>query len=297
MLWLMKAYWTGLWSVEGYSNMLGRLVLALAVVSVSAACTLAADQLVQPENDPPEIQIANDAIGHGWYMRGDLSYNAGMDSGKPSLRKFDGTNYSNANFDTVRFAKEATGSAGLGYQFNDWLRADFTGDYFTSGLSGSSTSANPCSGAAAGTTCLDEYKGRFQAIGLMANGYVDLGTISGFTPYVGGGLGTYQVSWNKFTDKMTCVNGAGTCANTSMGTFSSTSDGNWRFAYALMAGVAFDISPQTKIDLSYRYSRIGAGDVLKFSGDEASSGATGVKASDNGISRHELRLGLRVNFW
>jgi opacity protein-like surface antigen len=277
--------------------MLARLVLALVAVSGLATTVQAADQTFVTQNDPPEIQIANDAIGHGWYIRGDLSYNAGIGSDNPALRKFDGTNYTNANFDTVRFGKDVTGSAGLGYQFNDWLRGDFTGDYFTSGLSGFSTSASPCGGAVARTTCRDDYNGRFEAIGLMANGYVDLGTVSGFTPYIGGGLGSYQVSWNKFTDTVTCVNGAGTCAATNVATLNSTSDSNWRFAYAFMAGVSFDVSPQTKIDLGYRYSRIGAGDVLKFSNEEAALGGSGVKASDGGISRHEIRLGLRVNFW
>ena len=39
----------------------------------------------------------------------------------------------------------------------------------------------------------------------MANGYVDLGTYVGLTPYVGGGLGYTYVDWGSLGDTVLCV--------------------------------------------------------------------------------------------
>ena len=39
----------------------------------------------------------------------------------------------------------------------------------------------------------------------MANGYVDLGTYVGLTPYVGAGLGYTYVDWGSLGDTVLCV--------------------------------------------------------------------------------------------
>ncbi len=61
--------------------------------------------------------------------------------------------------------------------------------------------------------------------------------------------------------------------------------------YALMAGVAYEVAPNVKVDLGYRFSHIAGGDMF---GDSAASATTG---RDGALSRHEIRVGLRITTW
>jgi opacity protein-like surface antigen len=56
----------------------------------------------------------------------------------------------------------------------------------------------------------------FDQYGFMANGYVDLGTFVGFTPYVGAGAGVTRVAWKLYNNDVSCVSVAGNvCGATS----------------------------------------------------------------------------------
>ncbi len=87
---------------------------------------------------------------------------------------------------------------------------------------------------------------------LLANGYIDFNVSDFMTPYVGVGVGYGDVDRS---------GGAG------------DDDG---FAYAFHAGVAFDITQQTQIDVGYRYRAI------DISGPD--------------FDDHAIRAGLRYNF-
>ncbi|RVG01622.1 porin family protein, partial [Sinorhizobium meliloti] len=63
---------------------------------------------------------------------------------------------------------------------------------------------------------------------------------------------------------------------------------SWRFTYALMAGVSYDVTDRLKFDAGYRYSQIADGDMF---------GSGGAKGHDDGLSRHEFRVGLRFALW
>jgi opacity protein-like surface antigen len=131
------------------------------------------------------------------------------------------------------------------------------------------------------------------AVSVMANGYVDLGTYVGFTPYVGAGAGMSYVSWSNLNDSATCVEGTvDDCVGLpDINTSHSGTDG-WRFTYALMAGVAYDISKNFKLDVGYKYRNIDGGDMFGWDSPE-----TFGDGSHGNIDTHEVRMGLRYELW
>ncbi|MCA1406107.1 porin family protein [Ensifer sp. IC3342] len=260
----------------------------------SGAAYAADDELL----DAPEITISPEGSDvSGLYLRGDIGYAPWREEGDPSYRTFDpGTNsYNTVPFDNARFAKPISGTIGIGYRFNDVVRADITAEYFEGRFDGSSLSASPCAGQGAGTSCAFSHDANFSALGLMANGYVDLATLAGFTPYLGAGIGATNINWNTVRETATCLPGGGACAG-GAGATSYEGEDSWRFTYALMAGVSYDITDRLKLDLGYRYSRIADGGMFGF-GAEALAGARGAKGHDDGLSRHEIRAGLRFALW
>ncbi|HXV73200.1 MAG TPA: P44/Msp2 family outer membrane protein, partial [Sphingomonadales bacterium] len=175
------------------------------------------------------------------------------------------------------------------------FRAEVTAEYFEGRFDGQSMTANPCAGEGAGTSCAFSHSANFSALGLMANGYVDLATLAGFTPYLGAGIGATHVDWKTVRETAACISGGGACSGAA-GEASYEGRDSWRFTYALMAGVSYDVTDRLKLDLGYRYSHVAGGDMFGF-GAEALAGATGAKGHDDGLSRHEIRAGLRFALW
>jgi len=248
--------------------------------------------------DAPEIAISPEASDGGRiYLRSDIGYSGWLGEGDPFYRAFDsGTgSYSKTSFDSARFDKPLSGTVGIGYQVTDIFRADLSAEYFEGRFDGSSFSVTPCIGEGAGTSCAFTHHANFSALGLMANGYVDLATLAGFTPYLGAGIGATRIDWKTVHESSACVAGGGVCSGAAGGA-SYQGEDSWRFTYALMAGVSYDITDRLKFDLGYRYSHIAGGDMFGF-GAEALAGAIGAKGRDDGLSRHEIRAGLRFALW
>jgi opacity protein-like surface antigen len=267
--------------------------LAAAVLMAVATAGTALGGDLPPEIKVPEVTVAE---AQGFYGRIDAGYAASSHMHEGQVRAYDAASgdYSSSNFDTTRFGgSDFSGGIGVGYQFNDLLRADVTGDLFRGDFNGKFASATPCAGGAAGTGCSGKTSAAFKAGSLMANGYVDLGTVAGFTPYVGAGLGTTRVSWDKVDGTTSCI-GCGV-PSSSGDSYSGKSD--WRFTYALMAGVAYQVAPHVKIDLGYRYSRVGGGDMFGYSAADTAAGANGTMGRDGALVRQEIRIGLRVTSW
>jgi opacity protein-like surface antigen len=272
--------------------------IVLALPMTTAIPAVAADYeppivADQPEEVPVEV-------GTGWYLRGDIGYNATVDADDPfDYRTFDPitATYSNNTFATADLDNQFTYSIGAGYSFTDWLRADATFDYFTLGFDGTTVSALPCSTDPlyAGTTCRSVDNADGYALSFLANGYVDLGTYVGLTPYVGAGLGYTYVNWDNLNDTTYCV--GATCPSNPFAQTQHGGDDSWRFTYALMAGVAYDLSQELKLDVGYRYRHIDGGDMFDFDPAIAAAGATGVQGKDGGFSSHEVRVGLRYALW
>ncbi|MEZ5843579.1 MAG: outer membrane beta-barrel protein [Hyphomicrobiaceae bacterium] len=116
---------------------------------------------------------------------------------------------------------------------------------------------------------------------LMLNGYYDLGNWHGFVPYVGAGIGVayHRMSGVYFTGNPFLTN---------------TIEGNndLSFAWSVMAGVAYQISPRAVIDFGYRYIDMGKA----TSGRIDSAGYANPRVNIDDIVAHEFKVGLRYHF-
>ncbi len=257
------------------------LVIAVGAVSSVVVPAAAADETVPLA--APEIRIDGASEQRGWYLRGDVGYGLWRDAGTPQHTGAQGVSTS---FDEARFGRPVAGAIGVGYRVNDIFRADITGELFASKMDGTIDVAEPCSGSTvSGTTCSYGGEADFHAYGLMLNGYIDIANVVGFTPYVGAGIGMMRVVWDDFS-------GAAACSGVACGTDDTTSvlqngESSWRFSYALMAGVTYALTDRLKLDVGYRYSDIAGGPMFRSAAGDA---------EDDGIRRHEVRVGLNLSF-
>lgn len=272
-----------------------------ALALVLGLCGLGASNARAMDLPPPVYapEITTGGIGQGWYMRGDLGYTGWTGDEAPSISIVSaGPTFLSETFDQARFEPHMSYGGGVGYQFNDFLRTDATVDFFTASFDGSSSINQPCSIAqTAGTNCGANHSGSFRGIGVLGNLYADLGTFAGFTPYLGGGAGVTEVKWGSIKTSPFCVNGAGACNATTYADVSNEGMDSWRFTYALMAGFSYDISSSMKLDLGYRFSKINGGDMYEYTASQKALGASGAMGTDDGLTRHEVRAGIRINTW
>ena len=277
-----------------------RLVLTLTVAALlPMAPAIAADYeppIVVDEAQPEYMPVE---VGSGWYLRGDVGYAISSNIGNYSYRTFSvpGPVYGTSDFLNERLKTDFSFGGGVGYRFNEWFRADATVDGFRAKFSANTASATPCLPTApyAGTTCASDDSATMSAVSLMANGYVDLGTYVGLTPYVGAGAGYSYVSWSNLTNQSYCV--GATCPATPIPVVQHGGEKDWRFTYALMAGVAYDVTSNMKLDVGYKYSHMNGGDMFRWDAGSAGAGATGIQGFDSDISKHEIKVGLRYEIW
>jgi opacity protein-like surface antigen len=188
---------------------------------------------------------------------------------------------------------------GFGYKINNWFRADITGEYRTATFSARDELVWN-NGAAAPNTqnnvLRNFYRGNLSTMVLMANGYVDLGTWHGFTPFVGAGIGMARSRLSGMTDNgyNNLFAGPGSPA-------SSITSGAYRtstttsLAWALMAGFAYDVNSRLKLELGYRYLNVGK---VKSAVPDCNAFGPGLQACNvalhaNRSGSHDLKIGLR----
>ncbi|WP_294536966.1 outer membrane beta-barrel protein [uncultured Rhodoblastus sp.] len=227
----------------------------------------------------------------GFYLRGDLGVaNANASNLQSTYR--DGQTV--ASLSTIE-GPASVGDPlllglGVGYKFNPWLRADVTGEYRNSiNYRASSTyqwgdpSVSPCD-PTSGVFCGDEYTGQIKTALFLANGYIDVGTWGGFTPYVGGGVGfaAYQVSGLK--DISLYPGAAFGFANNNNGT---------NFAWALTAGVAYRLSPNLLLDVGYRYVNMGTFNTGTIACNNQTQFSCHFETQHFNVASNDLRVGLR----
>jgi opacity protein-like surface antigen len=116
---------------------------------------------------------------------------------------------------------------------------------------------------------------------MMFNAYKDLGSFGGMTPYVGAGIGA---SYNMTQDVYFTGNPA--LVNTIHG------DNDLSFAWALMAGVGYQVTDRAILDFGYRY--IDLGKAGSQNGDSAGNWNPRVNIDD--LTSHEFKVGLRYHF-
>ena len=253
----------------------------------------------------PDLQPVE--IGNGWYIRGDIGYaiNKGGTHTYNTFNVAATPQYSPQTFATSDTDTDFSIGAGVGYQFNDWLRFDGTIDTYTGKFKGTTVAATPCLNnpilfpTYVGTTCASNDTQNYNAYQFMANAYVDLGTYVGVTPYVGAGAGMTLMTWDNLTNSLYCVPGAAACPVGAPAITPVTHEGttDYRFTYSVMAGLGYQVSQNVKLDLGYRYSKVTEGDQFKYDAATIASGATGTQGSDAGYDRHELRFGVRYSLW
>ncbi|MGB3501805.1 MAG: opacity family porin [Mesorhizobium sp.] len=137
----------------------------------------------------------------------------------------------------------------------------------------------------------------------LVNGYVDLATVAGFTPYIGAGVG---LTYTRTSFRM-----SGNCSNYNTvepdpsvpggtietdfacdapGTSTATHDkAEYNLTYALMAGFAYKLTDNVSLDVGYQY-RATPG-LRQFALTD-----TGV-VSRRGIGSHQATVGLRYDLW
>jgi opacity protein-like surface antigen len=238
----------------------------MKLVTITALASLALTAKAQAADlfgaAPPASLPASEAptaieIGSNWYLRGDIGASfetAPTVSISPALAAAAG-----APSDPVKVAAwgggsntTLTASLGFGYRLNDNLRLDATWDYnFGPGVNRSTSFVCQTIGVGAPGVCDGAFSLRQRADTFLANAYVDLGNWSGLTPYLGGGIGlgvnTAQMNVN-YSQSVSSLNGLS--AQTWTGAINSTTYG---VAWALMAGLSYQLTPSVAIDLNYRY--------------------------------------------
>jgi opacity protein-like surface antigen len=244
---------------------------ALATLAVTAAH--AADMPLPP---PPAEPCCS-----SWYLRGfvgvglthsdQMQYiqnpaNAGTDF------RIDTSSIGDANF---------IGGA-IGYNFNKWLRFDGSIEYRSKArvdsfghytVACTDASLNP------EAVCLDTYQGYVKSWVGLANAYVDLGTWWCLTPFVGAGIGGAYNQITNFYDINTTSGGFGFGRNSA----------EWHMAYALYAGLAYNVSQNLKVDLTYRYLNYGSiTDTVDCVG-----GCNPDQFKFGNLQSHDFMLGLR----
>jgi opacity protein-like surface antigen len=130
-------------------------------------------------------------------------------------------------------------------------------------------------------TFVDPMHTSIRSTTLMFNGYKDLGSFGGITPYIGAGVG---VSYNKmdevsFTDNPYLLNRI-------------QGDSRLSLAWSLMAGIGYQVSDRAILDLGYRYMDYGKAASGRI--DNTNSINPAVRITD--ISAHEVKVGLRYHF-
>ena len=263
--------------------------LALAgslALGVSAAAK-AADLAYAPPPPPPEPLGLKGTISSGIYLRGDIGV------GVQSVGKYQQDDV--AQFGGSFFGKTDNaaffGGIGVGYRFNNWLRFDVTGEYRGAGQIGVSDIVfNPFNNGNQTNT----YKGNLTSLVTLFNGYFDLGTWNCLTPYLGAGIGFANHSVNGLTDNGINQAVGSPFANVSYAYGDTGSKTN--FAWALMAGVAYDVTSSLKLDIGYRYLNMGDGPTIGLAGANGLLVNPSSSVRFKQIDSHDIRIGMRWNF-
>lgn len=292
---------------------LGLLAATALVALLAPAFAADLDDNYGYAEAPQEVPVAETKVefGTGWYVRGDIGVTTLPSLHlNPSSYVPTDTSFIPPPAPTLLIGSGSNAgyvaSLGAGYEFNRWFRSDVMVDFHepitSTGSSGNGnifcptgiSYPNKTTDATTGAIdwgspsyatggCTGNYRGHLQSFDALVNGYFDIGHWYNMTPYVGAGVG---LSFGHYQTSATYVQSNGVAYQVSVvdpqyGTSyynydRSASGTYYNFAYALMAGVAFDILPHTKLDIGYRYLNLGT-----------------VPHGGGTLYEHEARAGLR----
>lgn len=253
-----------------------------------------------PLRGPAVVQpLGGETVATGWYLRGDVGV---VLEGKTGFESIE-SDYLGAplskSIDTDKLSSAPRIGIGIGYQFNQYLRGDITADFYaTRKLRAHGTYTGYDSANAMSTNNRVGWESDLSSAVVLANVYGDLGTYSGFTPYVGAGIGAaYRnlsttletASWDYSPN--TTPAGAGT---TKWGQLPGQN--KWSFAYALHTGFSYDLAPNLKLDVGYSFKDLGklngGGQAVCNSGGSCGDEVTNLKR----LQFHDFHVGARWMF-
>ena len=254
------------------------LPLIAGALALASTAAVAADLPIAPPPPPPYYAPPPPAEFGGWYLRGDI----GMTN--QSVKRLENVLYNAPGVALTpvhyEFDSGMTFGVGVGYQFNNWLRGDLTGEYRGKTSFNGLEVYTTASGTPA--TATDEYRAYKSEWLALANVYADLGTWWCLTPFVGAGAGFSRVTIGGFSDVNTPAQGVAFADRTS----------KYNFAYALHAGLAYKATNNFTVELAYRYLSLGdgiSGDIKTYQGVNSVNNPTTFKD----ITSHDVRLGVR----
>ena len=254
-----------------------RSVKYLAAASLASLLSTTAFAADLPSIMPPPMPYAPPAQEFGgWYLRGDI----GMSN--QHVKKLH-----NALYDVPGTVVTPTGigfdsapifGVGVGYQFNNWFRADVTGEY----RGKANFHGMDIAHVGAGPQFTDLYTGSKSEALFLANIYADLGTWWCLTPFIGAGVGVSRNTISSFTDTNTPL----------LGVAYGSEASQWNFAWAAHAGIGYKVTNNLTVELAYRYVDMGnahSGDIVDFTGANTIVNPMEFKS----ITSHDLKLGVR----
>jgi opacity protein-like surface antigen len=255
-----------------------KFFIAAGAASLMSSAAFAADMAIAP---PPYAPPVVEDFG-GWYLRGDIGFSNQRVSRLNNALDVNAT----TSVQTLNFNTAGIFGLGVGYRFNNWFRADITGEY-----RGNSQFFGTDAITFAGGFGTDTYHATKSEWVVLGNAYVDLGTWWCITPFIGAGVGGARVSINGFTDQgitTPLVPPGPALASLAFGDNVS----RWNFAWALHAGVAYRVTPNFTVELAYRYLDMGnglTGDLRAFDGTNNINNPTTFRS----ITSHDLKIGVR----
>jgi opacity protein-like surface antigen len=251
-------------------------IISAAAAAMVSTAAFAADM---PQPLPPPMQyqpvIVQQPAG-AWYLRGDIGIGITSDADLQYLQN--PLNSGNFALQHASMGDTTFFGAGVGYEFNNWLRFDVTGEYRTkSALNAFGSYTN-----GGGGTDIDTYQGFLRSTVFLANGYIDLGTWNCLTPFIGAGVGFAYNTLDDFVDIGVPTAGSGIGRNSS----------SFNFAWALHAGVSYAVTQNFSVELAYRYLNYGSiTDTIDCTG-----GCNPDSYKLQNLSSNDLMLGMRWRF-
>ena len=186
----------------------------------------------------------------GWYLRGDVGVGS---------RHFNDFAHHQTNsafvwpaswrIDQKDIADTAFVGFGVGYAWNNWLRFDVTGEYRAEAKVQGDRQLHR---VLPGRPLLRRLRRQSFGWVFLANAYIDLGTWWCLTPFIGAGVG-----WRRYTSQRLhrCRLSSPTAAPASASPRREFS--KWNMAWAVHAGLAYNVTNNFKVEFAYRYLNMG----------------------------------------
>jgi len=250
-----------------------------ALLALSGTASMAADFGYGSIKDIPPPAPS----GRAWYLKGTI----GMKNPEVGSIWTDGhgdDGYQTGIFDVHHSDIKSTAlfGFGIGVEHSRWLRLDVTGEYRGKQLFVAQDSYNDGACAAPGDCGTNEYTADLESWLGLFNAYIDIGTWRGITPYVGGGIGIAGIDVQGFKD----VNVPAASVY-----YGDNDKYSTNFAWALYAGLSYDVTPQFTVDFGYRYSDLGSVSTGRATAYDGTDSYKGLEIRD--ITSHDILLSAR----